>query len=639
MWMLFGGGWQIDDNSRVPVDGLTQWEERVRDAFAAGEKLDLRVAGARDAAAVIRGPMLSAMLLDADAFPAGRRRVMWVIGARIVGPFRLAFATVNHPVLLEDCEFEERPEFYWSTLGFTSFARSRLPGLMASNARIDGHLRLSGCEITDEIRLSGARIAGSLKLTGARLSTTSGTTLNAEQLTLGGDLSCRDAACRGTVYLFHARISGSADLDEVRLDTPGGVALGADSIVVDGGMFCRNSQVDGEVTLRHARIRDALTFSRSVLRDPGALALRLDRASIGGGVFLLNGFAAYGEVRAVSAQVGRTFRLNNAQLVAPGGVALRADAVVVDGTFDGRDGLRVSGELRIEDATINGPVWLEGAQLNNPDGDALSANGVEAASIFDCCDGFAAVGAVRLSGARIGSRLCFDAASLTATTGEALKCWRTRAAELTTRWAHPPDGAVDLRHAHIGVLRDDPETWPAVLHLDGLVYDILDPKTDVQKRLGWLAGDPDGPQRQPYEQLASVLRAHGNDDDARTILLARQRRLTRLARRPRRWWGYLQDITVGYGYRPLYATAWFAVLVAFGTTIFGLRHPVASTAAPSFNPFVYTLDLLIPLVDFGQQSAYTPTGAEQWLASGLIAAGLILATTVAAGLTRSLQRN
>jgi hypothetical protein len=53
---------------------------------------------------------------------------------------------------------------------------------------------------------------------------------------------------------------------------------------------------------------------------------------------------------------------------------------------------------------------------------------------------------------------------------------------------------------------------------------------------------------------------------------------------------------------------------------------------------MYTLDVLLPIVDFGQQSAFTPRGAQQWLGYVLIAAGWILATTVAAGIARTLRR-
>jgi hypothetical protein len=53
---------------------------------------------------------------------------------------------------------------------------------------------------------------------------------------------------------------------------------------------------------------------------------------------------------------------------------------------------------------------------------------------------------------------------------------------------------------------------------------------------------------------------------------------------------------------------------------------------------VYTLDLLLPIIDFHQESAFNPSGWYQWLSYGLIAAGWILATTIAAGLTRAVNR-
>jgi hypothetical protein len=50
------------------------------------------------------------------------------------------------------------------------------------------------------------------------------------------------------------------------------------------------------------------------------------------------------------------------------------------------------------------------------------------------------------------------------------------------------------------------------------------------------------------------------------------------------------------------------------------------------------MDLLLPLVDFGEEPAFVPRGGEAWLAYGLTCAGWILATTVATGLTRILRR-
>jgi hypothetical protein len=47
---------------------------------------------------------------------------------------------------------------------------------------------------------------------------------------------------------------------------------------------------------------------------------------------------------------------------------------------------------------------------------------------------------------------------------------------------------------------------------------------------------------------------------------------------------------------------------------------------------------VVPIVDFGNKNRWQTPGASQWIASGLIVTGWILATTVAAGLTRMLKR-
>jgi len=83
-------------------------------------------------------------------------------------------------------------------------------------------------------------------------------------------------------------------------------------------------------------------------------------------------------------------------------------------------------------------------------------------------------------------------------------------------------------------------------------------------------------------------------------------------------------------------TAWLAVFLALGTLVFGLHHPppFPGTAHPAVNPFIYTVDLLVPLVDLGLR----PPGAARWLAYFLVAIGWIFVTTIAAGILRVLRR-
>jgi len=611
---------------------LTDAETRVREAFESGAKVAFD-AGERPA---VRASVLADLLL---AEPA-RGRGLWLTGATVTGALSLEFAEVPYAIRIEDCDFEQPPDLSGATLRFVSLTGSRLPGLRASAVAVDGDLALRGCTVDGEIKLYGAKIAGSLRMDKIRAGNPAGIAVLADHSTVGGDLSGRDGEFDGAVHIYHVRCAGGIDFDDARISAPGRIALAADSVIIDSALFARRCRVDGEIRLRHARISDALVLSGSVLRNAGAVAVRLDRATVDGGLFLGGGLSAHGEVRAVSSRIGRTLSLGDAEFIEPGGVALRLDAAVVDGLLDGRDGLRVEGEFRMEDATVHGPIRLQGADLRNPGGVALNAHGLRAGSTVHCCAGFQASGSVHLNYVVVATRVCFDQAALGAPGGVAVSFWRAQAAELTLRWASAPDGLVDLRHARIGVLRDDPATWPERIVLDGLTYEILEPQTAAARRVDWLARESDGHRRQPYEQLATVLRARGESDQARRVLLARQRRDTSRGTPFTKVWGFLQDATVGYGYRPQRAAAFFAGLLVLGAVVFGLHPPVAAEPdkAPPFNAVVYTLDLLLPIVDFGQQTAFNPRGAYQWISYVFIVAGLVLATTIAAGLSRSLRR-
>ncbi|WP_349877671.1 hypothetical protein ABIH81_26825 [Micromonospora sp. HUAS YX12] len=616
------------------TDASFDVESRWADAARAGSRIDLRDGEARRP--VLRASVLIGVLHELGA--SDRSRVVWIVGARVTGRLDLRFAEIAAPIRFEECEFDEVPDLSWARLRYVSFAECRLPGLIAGNAAVDGDLSLTGGMVTGTLDLGAVRVAGDVVLDALRVSVPGGEAVVADNAVLGGRLSARAARFDGSVRLYQIRCTG-LDVDDAVFHAPSRWALAAESVSIDGGFFARGCVFDGEVRMRHAKVSDALTFTGSTLRNPAAVALRLDRATLGGGLWLGDGATTVGEVRAVSAHISRTLSLVAGVFEHPEEVALRFDAVTVEGTIDGRRGLQVRGAFRLEDAVVSGPIRLEGATLDNRGGDALAADGLRAGSLLNCCDGFTATGGIRLTGAQVGTRLCFDGATL-ADGGKSVGCWRLQAGEIAMRWSATPGGSVDLRHAHVGVLRDDPATWPMVLLLDGLTYDILEPHPGVPERIGWLSRDPDGHHRQPYEQLATVLRGQGRGEDARRILLARQRRDTRRARPGSRLWGYLQDATVGYGYRPQRAAVIFAALLVVGAVLFGVHPPAPAepAKAPQFNPLVYTLDLLLPILEFGQQSAFLPKGAYQWASYAFIVAGVILATTIAAGLTRSLRR-
>lgn len=612
------------------TDSLTATERLLWDAFPAGTTVDVtELPGDRR---LVRGEVISALLRGAAwrELPPGAAATVDLRGATVTGQVHLAFAEVPHPLLLTDCELESSPDLYWARANFIRLHHCRTPGFTASNLQIERHLQFTGSTFDGEIKLGGARISGGLLLDDVTMKALTG-----HRIATGGDLILDGAKASGLVSFYMASVGGNFTLDDAVLDRPGKLVLEASSMTVAGGCYARRSRFAGEVTLRHSRVRGAVTFSGSTLDNPDGVALRADRADIEGGLWLLDPARVTGTLNLVGARVGRSLVISGASLHNPGALALNATGAEVQGGIEA-NGLKAEGTVKLSDANVTGPVRLRDARLSSPDGVALDANGLRTSSLMDCCEGFSADGQLSFAGAAIGGPLCFNHATVSS-----LKCRRLATPELILRWAAVPAGPVELSFARVGVLRDDPAMWPSQVRLDGLVYETLEPIVDVRERLRLLEKDLDGYRPQPYEQLAAASRRLGHDDEARSVMMAKQRRRTAGAGWVTRWWGRLQDITVGYGYRPLRAAGWLLLALTIGSIAFGLHPPVKldPVSAKGFEPVIYTLDVLLPLVELGQQDAFEPDDGFRWLMYALMATGWILATTVAAGIARSLRRD
>src|SRR5262249_31397121 len=147
-----------------------------------------------------------------------------------------------------------------------------------------------------------------------------------------------------------------------------------------------------------------------------------------------------------------------------------------------------------------------------------------------------------------------------------------------------------------------------------LSYHNLRPHLPANQRLAWLRRDPEPHHPQPYEQLASHYRSTGQDSDARTVLLAQHRIRRRQLNRPPRPWGHLQDAPRRYGSRPTRALGWLILLIAVLTLVAIIQPPhPTSPQAPPVHPLIYAVDVALPVLDLGQQKAYTPSGTGQWI--------------------------
>ncbi|MEV8015558.1 membrane-associated oxidoreductase [Streptomyces sp. NPDC086554] len=449
-----------------------------------------------------------------------------------------------------------------------------------------GPERTLRAEVLSELLLDGPRREGQtpvLRVTGARIS---------------GRLDLQYADVAAPVHLWSCYFDDTLDLYGAqfrqlylgRSVLPG---LHAVALRVDGSLRMSGCRVRGPVRLGGARIAGPVFFDRAVLGEEGVdlsePVLALHRATIDDDL-QAGGFTAHGLVRLAGAVVAGSITFDDAVLDNPGGTALHASNLSGGADLHAVR-LTARGRINMPGARIPGHLDFDSAHLSNPGGTALRASGL---------------------------------------TGGTL--WLDKAARI--------EGAVALRGAQLGLLHIAPEIWPDQVRLDGLTYTRLGPNEPAERRLEVLERDTEGYVPHAYEQLTAAYRGIGDDAAARTVQLAKLRRHRGTLSWWARAWGYLQDFTVGYGFRPGRAALWLLSLLLIGSVTYAVHHPRAlkPDEAPEFDPVFYTLDLLLPIVGFGQEQAYAAQGAYQSLSYALIVMGWTLATTIAAGVTRAISR-
>jgi len=247
------------------------------------------------------------------------------------------------------------------------------------------------------------------------------------------------------------------ELAGARLNNPAGTALSAGGLVVSGGMFCTAGFTAlGRVLLVGARLGANLALRKAELCNPGKMALVLDRAAIGD--CDASGLTCQGQISLVFTRIASGLNLAGAQLDSGGAQpALVADGAMIDGTLR-LDRTHAHGMVRMTTGRVGQRLVLTGARLENPADVALLLSGTEIAADMFCRDA-SFLGRIGLTGARIRNRLDLDRIRITRPGDHALDARGLQAGELSLRPAEPIQGTVDLSHARIEILRDDPEQW------------------------------------------------------------------------------------------------------------------------------------------------------------------------------------
>ena len=373
--------------------------------------------------------------------------------------------------------------------------------------------------------------------------------------------------------------------------------MGLTSATVEGNLYCQGGQF----------------FSKGEIP-----ALNANGAKIGGNVFLRQGFKAEGGVDLTGATIGGQLSCVGGQFIGKGEIpALNANGAKIGGNVFLHQHFRAEGRVDLTGATIQGNLECNGGQFaSKGETPALNADSAKFQQSVFFRGGTVAEG-----------KVCFAFA-------EVARDFQW------TDLKSPEKAILDLRFTKVGRLLNHQNSWPnkGNLFVGGFVYNEIDdrasPNADVQ--LGWLHLQLQEPfLSQPYEQLAAVLRQRGLKEEARKVMIEKNKDYaTHLHWRSAWLWYGLFGKIIGYGYSPWRAFWISLIVIGIGWLVFqrgydsklvtptgdkayvvekdGTRRlskngtPQVSEDYPKFNAFVYSVETFVPLLKLGIGERWIP---------------------------------
>lgn len=413
---------------------------------------------------------------------------------------------------------------------------------------------------------------------------------------------------------------------------------------ISGTLDLQGCDCERDISLSHCHLSNPINLVNARLRGLHFSACSLtgvsaDNTSFSGSVYIRAGSNIVGEISLAGARISGDLQICDATIDSPRQDAIFAPSLRVEGSVflgnypysENVTELHTTGMLFFSSARIEHDFFLTKTSINLPQ-DPISM-----VQIFDPSEEHGRDMALSLARAKINGILYLADNQIS-------------------------QGIVNLAGAEVARFRDEPVGPGAAypIRLDGFRYTDFSrhAETKIDARLDWLARKPANMPftSQPYEQLAYVLQILGHRNDARTVLMRKERLLRAENRKLMKMrgtsfiWRGVSRITddflrwsIGYGYRPgravviavalivglgfFFESTWRAgdmapnaapILVSadwVSATKTHAENPAVFWSSPgqggqdweTFNAFAYAADVVIPLVVFGQESAWAPS--------------------------------
>lgn len=549
----------------------------------------------------------------------------------------------------------------------SKFENAEGHAIIADRIRVNGNLFLNDeFSAAGTVRLSGANIGGDLRCNDGKFKKVGGNALTANRVKVNGNLFLDNGfSAEGSVRLSGSDINGDLKCDGGTFIKEADHAIIADGIRVGGNLSMQKTDIKqfsskGEVKLVGSNIAGDLYCDGGIFSNKGGNALNADGINVNGGVFMRNAFRAEGQVRLLGANIGKilscyqgTFYNHNKESIFADQAKIGGNAALTSACVQGKvrlNGINIDGDLSCQGATFSHGLSAKGAHihlsliLRNTKGSGTINLGFATADVLSDDEQ-----------SREGFNFSLDGFSYArfaapATNKSRIK-WLTRRPKIyvpAPRWLKQVPSILSAMANKISHVKRwvkkigyHPHTleWMAI---------ALHATARRIRSKGWpLKSAPFTPQ--PFEQAAKALFAMGDNNNAREILLTKERLLTREGKLPlrrkfaRRW---LWDFFGGYGYQLRRPILWTMGVILAGAYIFNManeNHYIAphqpvviaykdymqSQAGgrcvspqptkvveclfpeyPPFNALLFSVDVFIPFFALHQEQYWYPLPIE-----------------------------
>ncbi|NVJ91409.1 MAG: hypothetical protein HWE34_07110 [Methylocystaceae bacterium] len=558
------------------LKALSEWDQKLIVAARKGEWLESGIT--ED----VKKPVLTPRLIVSLA--TGQHNQDWTLhpeGLQISGFFvpeklNLEGRVVLNGIYMIDCIF----------LKGINCNRSHLQTLYLRYSTVNGLFELIDCHISKDLDLREATLYADEENIDC---------LQGDLLRVGGGIFLSEGFhAYGAIRLLNSDIFGNFDLNSAHIESGYGASYSvhANGIKVNGNVVCNNGfRANSTIFLNAANITGQLDFSAADLHgaEENDTCLYCDGLLLGGDIFMVENFQSHGSISFIGANIGGNLELNTAQLKGCNeyGVSLDCEKTYVKGNVFMQKGFNAFSDIDFSSARIDGNLTIFQAHIN---GDFLASN-------------------LKVENSIIFAQNTFGEMSY-----------------------------VDLRHAQTDVLEDDLASWQnlEVMNINGFQYNRLDRENREKTLLQWLKLLPKGQYSpQPYEQLAQVLKNDGFLDQAKSLLIEKEKHLFKIGElgTMQRIWMWISGLIMAYGYRPIQVMPYIIFILILGENVFhqGYNHGyiVPSNARvaiemaknsknlkqvmPSYTkfiPFIYSVDSFIPFVDLDQEKNWMPHGQK-----------------------------